>query len=319
MTCRDILCHERRSLHQGICESSYGAIDDTCFSLFLKLTPASGQASGQVKLRKRDIQTFYFLKDFLSDAKINSQIWKVEGTTTSFAFEFSTGHGPEMIKRSVESNDEVLQKLRLFYKTDDDSVIQYLVIQLIYFARNAAQKYDILDNIKPFMSLSYRGELTADFSVELASFRFKRIDDGRTVVSIPHHTGEETDELVTELDIPYGNECQHDNDDITELKKIHWCPFVILNLEELKLRFKNDILTIFDNDKLPRTIKVLSQWEYDVHNGSLYLCFQDYIELYYARFSTVIPEMIVSDSAEIISNALQSVWLSLVYMFLIAN
>ena len=309
MTCRDVLCHENGQLDSGVCVSVGASFVDTCSSIFLKLTPVPGQR----QLRKRFIQTSYFLMNFLREIGVNNQD-NNEGTTdsgvwtTSSVSYSSNEFGPERFERSAESYG-VLQKLRIFFKTEKHNYIHYIVVQLINHFKDTKQKYEFLDNIKPFMILYYNGELSARFSIELTSFKFNSIDD-RTTVSVPRNAGKEVDELVSDFDAIYGLEC--DSDTITELTKIQRCPYVILDLKGITMRVNNDVITVFDNGEIPRILKVFSKWEYENHNGSLYICFQDYLDIYYSSFSKIAHKTMVADSPKIISN----VWLDLVYLLL---
>ena len=303
MTCREVSCHEHGKLRNGACKLVYITFDDTYFSIFVKFTPIDGEW----ELKKNTFNKFDFTYDILNNIEIYDEEFSGEGRMNS---DITTEFNAELRKRSVKLQN-VIQLFRLFFKTDKRDIINYVVVHIISVFREAKQKYDFLKNImsKPFMTLFHHTELRTNFSVEPASYKFTTTDD-RTIVIVPFNVGMEADELVAEPDII--DESKGLNKDIVELTKIHWCPYVILDLHEFSVRIENDFLMIYDDAQSNKTLKVLSKWEYEVHNGSFCICFHDYLDLYYAIYPKI-TDKLVDDSPKVFSN----VWMNLICFVLI--
>lgn len=257
MNCRDVLCHEHSWPNNGVCEDLGYSFDDTCFYVFLKLTPIQGTPK-----HKLDPVDLIQLQQE-SDRK------------------FKTGTENVRLRRDWTEPRKYKDHLQIFPKTDGLGYIQYFVFYIIKIFSTGDQKMKFLEDIvnSPIFESTYsHPEISTKFSVEIALYNLTT-SDNITRIIVPQMNAMQVDELVTQSDAIRESMC--DNKEVVEVTKLHWCPYIVLDHDEFSMTIENDFLTISFDMKENRTFKVLSKWAYEVKDGSYRVCLQDYLEFYF--------------------------------------
>ena len=257
MVCRNVSCNLGLELNHGQCVGSINiqkhtrSTDVSCFSTFFKLTPLHKK----VQLTRTII---------IHDIKFMDALKPLVDLPSWFKYGF-----------------------RYFLSSDVDHFVEYAIIHIILpLYQTSVEKmyrdfFASLNNIGSNNVSILSSDLEAVFSVDIAHFNFSY--ENRTV-SLPSDTGQ----FITTL-----TEISRDSDwlfsNCSELKtmainKLNVCPFVSISVNEYDIEIKTDTLIFNVNGT---QTKVYSKWEFEQHGDKLYMCLEDYIDVYNAMPTTV--------------------------------
>ena len=66
------------------------------------------------------------------------------------------------------------------------------------------------------------------------------------------------------------------------IKKVNICPFLELHIDDYSTRIENTFL-YFDKDRTSKeSFKVLESWEFEIHGDKIYICLEDFLNVYEA-------------------------------------
>ena len=262
MMCRDVFCHEHRTLSNGMCisvEKIYS--NGTCFSVFIKLTPVPHEKP--VRLVNIEKATLAFnIKSFLKPGHVTDR----------------PGTRPGIFERAAESLYE--QEFQFFYKASKTGHLDYVVVYINTVFQSRDDKNEFLEQLMSTKMLDvayiWETEHVIAFSVELAVYNLT-MSDQTTKVLIPSGDKISVDELTLDEDNPNASVCR--NKEIVQLNQLHWCPYIKLDVHQVSVKIKMGYLRFF-NIFADNIIKVLSEWEYELHDDVIYICFDDYLDIY---------------------------------------
>ena len=254
----------------------YNFTSISCFSTFLKLTPGPNTAPIVESARK-----------YVSE--IIESIYPIVHLPSELQGGYST-----------------------FPMADTDGVLQYLIIYMaIYFpidveAAVYKEFFDTLFNIGTNnVSVQMKDHDTV-FNIQITHYNVTY--DGTTKVFIPNESDNHT---IWKID-PSKNDKQSEanvlencfKNKIAMFNKLYICPFVTILLDEYDIVLKNDLL-IFIVDGAFNQTKVYSKWEYEKQGDKVYMCLDDYEDIYRAMPMNVIKthgaSMTVIDPKNILS------------------
>ena len=240
-------------MFDGICRAGSKTFNDTCFSVFVKLTPLPREKP--LHLADIDFPLFAHVIKYTLKEKYSSQ--GSAGTSSSQKDSF-----------------------RIFYKTDNEGYVKYVVVYIQTSLQSSKEIYKFLDNLLqlPVIELNYMFELYFEFSVELALYNITESAQNTTVF-ISHGSYLCADEILSDTVISDSNICPHT--DAVQLNNLYRCPYIILGIEEISMKIMNDFLYIpgyMVNDEYP---KVLSKSDYEIHDEKIHICLYDYLDIYH--------------------------------------
>ena len=64
------------------------------------------------------------------------------------------------------------------------------------------------------------------------------------------------------------------------ITRLHRCPFVSIPLSALYIKIINGILWVYNDSAHSNILKDLPKWEYEINNGAVMLCYDDYLDIY---------------------------------------
>ena len=185
-----------------------------------------------------------------------------------------------------------------FLISDADQFLQYAIIYMaIYFP------IDVEDDVYHdfFTSLFNLGNNAVSVKLKDYDIVFNlhvthyNVSYNRTTqVFIPNDSGNHITWKINPLEIESENEANvlrycFENE-IAMFNKLYICPFVTILMDEYDIVLKNDLLIFIVDDTFNQT-KVYSKWEYEQRGDKIYMCLDDYEDIYRAMPRTDIKAM----------------------------
>ena len=165
----------------------------------------------------------------------------------------------------------------LFYKTNDMYHLQYMVVRIVSEFSNRNSMFDFLDLMvsTPHIAVQVMFERDMLFAVKLAMLNMD-VFKHTAKLYVPNISDMSVDELVSRVNV--SGTCTYN--ETLQVNKLHICPFVKLGMNEISVTLENDFLFVQDisSDKL---FKTFSKWEYEIHEDNIYICLEDYLDIYY--------------------------------------
>lgn len=262
MKCRNISCHEELffDAYWKICRPSVRLGGDYCYSVFIKLT-----LQEQYTLRKTKFQQYSYLL-FL---KYN---------VTNF------------LGRNALA--DILTEIRLYPKFKmlfEEWYVDYLVMHLIVDIAGALYPEDILRLFVEHLDgvdIETEGENgNIVFHSRIAIYNMAIDSSGKRKLHIPRYNSPDVDVLdeydIRSLDV--NNEfigIMSDNGclmkEIRPFRKTDIVPFTGVGLNELSMYIDNTFLVLQET----YLEKILTNFEYELHQDTIYLSLMDYIFIY---------------------------------------
>ena len=248
MVCRHVRCYGDRVLNNGKCVN-YGPVrlssdDEHCFSAFLKATP-----SNELRFPKDELVPL--VDTILRLAQLNSQIWS---TTINF-FQTETGESYKYILIYILVKfDQNINRIR--YESFFQNILS-------------------LKSHKVSINKGGIGQVAVEFKQYNITF-----SDGMATVTVPNQTAASFDVLTA----PYWPVNLHYclEKEVLMINKIYVCPFLELHINDYSIRIENTFL-YFNMDKISNEpFKVLQNWEYEIHGDKVYICLEDFLDVYEA-------------------------------------
>ena len=239
MQCRNVTCFETGLYdpEYTVCEVNLRRIDMFCYAVFFKFTPTTEQ------LYYSSLSSVLFLISLRQS--YGFIIPNLDNTLEQIGIYIADG--------VVDQDDKV------------DSFVVYLLINTAIFQnRSFMERFTVFHD----MYVSGEGMPTYQFNVELWSYGLNGLAAG--VIS-PYAT---LDKLsLDNLTIVNAQEsglfsCR--NKDIVPFTSIKLCPYITLEVEEIDVIIKNDVLIIKE------VYLNFSKWEYEMHLENIYMCLDDY-------------------------------------------
>ena len=253
MVCREVLCAEHHVLEFGGCQVSRIPLNGTCYSVFIKLTPLSGQTA--LRLDKTD-QT------------------NLQGVIQS-----------KLEALSVDNEtpyNEITRSFTMFYKTNVTGYIEY-VVSIIHSIFRASFDIDdfLLDLILLQNDVLYYNREVVGFSVELAKYNLT-VFDVTAKLLVPNLVDNSFDEFIAELRSFDDTNCFVK--EAVPLSKLHVCPYIDLRIGEIPMQSVLDNIYFTDPSSDDIVIKNLTNWEFEGQSESIRICLKDYLIMANAIF-----------------------------------
>ena len=255
--CRRIFCHGGGHLSYGVCISGSEHLNRTCFSVFLKLTPE------HPLLILNKIDKLSFAEDI---------------SNKSFG---AVGVQPDNLGTYPVSTLET----NIYFKTDKTGFIEYFVVYRVQDIRTSSDKNAFLDDIlaRPIVDLNYREEFYMAFEVEPTIYNIT-VSNGVANIKVPlvlnGTFATKVDRLVSELRYVPNESHICPVEQTVKLTKVHRCPYIKLRTDEIVYDIQNGFLFILGGNSLEKKpVKVLPQWNYEMHESVVYICLEDYLDI----------------------------------------
>ena len=246
MVCRNVSCYGDRYLKEGMCvnfENDYYTSDDEqCLSAFIKATP-----SNESQYYQEELAPLYGV--IFRTAQINSQMWAA----------------------SIK-----------FHQLDIDQNIKYVLSYLLVkFNQNISRTFydDFFKNILSLKrhKVSIKWDVYSQVTVEFKQYNIT-FSDGTATVIIPNQADASFDVLTGDYYPLYFRDCLEK--EVLVINKIYMCPFLVLPINDYSLRIENTFLYFDATRPSDQPLKVLENWEYEDHGDKVYICLEDFLDIY---------------------------------------
>ena len=258
MVCRDVFCHEHRSVENGECKSSFTWFSETCFSIFIKMTPLPESRPPKLVMMQKNV-----LK---------------ENIEVRFRAYRSTRQ-----ERSVGSSDGPKQQFMFFFKETETEYLEYVIVYIDTVFQNSGDKNEFIEGLIQTKSINsfYGSDMEYGFITFALSLEVYNVTKSgeKTKLYVPNGETMSIDEVLSDSKDSDKNICQ--NRAKMEMNLLHVCLYIKLATNELPMKIENDFLIISDKG-LGRVMKVLSKWKYEKHDDMFYICLDDYLDIYHA-------------------------------------
>ena len=252
-------CKEPRTLSHGVCkhtqESSYQeTFGPVCFSTFVRLTLYTDSKAIDI-----------------GDRRLRADIKDAVTTLT----ELQSWMEPGLI---------------VFVSGDDKNLIKFAVVYVTVPYNTFVESIEYSDY---FNHLSYLGTNNISMQRELYNLTFfvnvawYNISYSNLIahVSIPSENGGYVRQLSSTYNDPTLDYCEEER--IIMLNKLHTCPFINLTVSEFGMKIENDFL-FFEVGGTTNHTRVFSKWEYEKHGENIYICLEDFEEIYHKMSKSVL-------------------------------
>ena len=242
-------------MFKGTCIPGSKPTNLTCFNVFIKLVPVVHT------LKVNKIDKLRFAED-ISDN---------DSKDFPDAEEGNTGNQLGLI---IETD--------IYFKTDKNDFIEYAVVFLVKEFGTRLEKDVFLNDIlqQPRIKVSYIGEMYKLFDLEPALYNITVVN-GQKEIQVPMSISDlKIDRLVSEFRYVLSDSHTCSVDKMVTLTKVHKCPFIKLHTDEIEYDIQNGFLLLGVNVLKKTPVKVLSQWEYEIHDNFIFICLQDYLDVY---------------------------------------
>ena len=249
MLCRDISCQEQSVLKRiapldAQCLPREGTIAD-CYSVYVKLTLLEGANLSETFLQAGNV-TRDVLEEFI---------------------------------RFIPYLNYMLEEVQVYMKylhSRGTKVIQYLVIKMTISGLSYGWFYTLSDLVSDLHNngtfIVTNGNFNLHFVSEMVAYSPIN-HQGTVLYAAPsHNTTVDVLSRGYEATLKSENQCN----ETTLFTKLHICPFVEIEMNELSTKFENDFLII--EDTTPQII--LSEWEYERHDAKIRVCLDDFQSIY---------------------------------------
>ena len=247
MRCRDVLCHKDRKLINGACiHRQERGTNDTCFSAFMRLNPFSNQTyiEGKDPFIRRNIR--------------------------------------EILTEKLLVCNEIENEFMVFNHADDLDNIDYFVIMIVVFMpANKSDCYNYIETLNAMLSgimtVRDHADTAIEFGVENAIYNTS-LSGKLITLFVPDILTSTVKILGTDSDRLIKNPCGQKK--LTEINKLFLCPFIMLGVDEMFMTVENDFLYLADINSPNKTLKIFSKWEYEIHDSQIFVCQEDFADLY---------------------------------------
>ena len=256
MVCREVFCHKYQQLINGVCTAKVEANHSSCFGVFMKIIPFSSLRS------LTPIEESYIRQALVERISLLT----------------------------------VTQEL-FFYNMSDLDQVDFLIVYLtatltrdetlhnnLYLFLDSVMQLD-KDNITAFGR-----DFKATFSVELASYNITVFENEVMKIFIPNSRDFTSfDTLESDLGDLTNDTCLKEGTSI--LNKLYVCPFIGIGKNEISSGIENGVLSLRKGD----ANKIFTQWEYEVEEDTIYICLDDFRELYNSMKSSNFIDKVITD------------------------
>ena len=248
MVCRNVTCHEHSNLVKGECvyptKVYYSKLDRaSCYSYFVKLVPVPDSRP---------------LGDF--EQRITTDI---EDTINSFTLNFVGMH----------------YQYLYFISSNNDRHIEFVVLYMLIQFEKGTHRLAYIRFIDRLMNMQSSSVVFQSFgitfNVEVAQYNYT-FDNGSARVCVPNQFGRCKKELRTDYDRNFLCSVE----ETFMVSKLYVCPFIQFHINDFPCKIENDFLICAEDATFNRTTKVLSKWEYEIHEETIDICLRDYEDIY---------------------------------------
>ena len=259
MLCYDVTCYTDQELSNGECVSlDTEMVDNQCYSALLNLTLMQNLATFPDLLRSDEEAFFELLR----------QIFKLKLglVNTSIAFLH-------------------------FLQEDHIDFIEHIVVYVVFVFRRSSEKMRAVDSLIEKVSFTYKSplemvDISVEFELEKAAYNLSF-----SYLSLPYTTAElrVTTGLQSGFEIlkrrfnssdVFPAECSANQ--TIALTRLHRCPFVGIPLNAFPIEIVYDSLRVYDSTTHSEILKVLPKWEYDMKGNIVFICLNDFLDMYNA-------------------------------------
>ena len=168
--------------------------------------------------------------------------------------------------------------------------MEYLVVYVVFWFRSLSEKMRAVDSLVENVSFNYKSVEPEDISVE---FELQRVayNLNFTASSLPYTTAElrvtttlqpgfESFKLRFNSSDVFPAECSAN--ETVALSRLHRCPFVGIPQNAFPIEIVYGSLRVYDGTTHSKILKVLPKWEYDMKFNTVFMCLNDYLDIYNA-------------------------------------
>ena len=242
-------------MFNGACSPGFKPTNGTCFNAFIKLVPVVHT----LKVNKIDKLLF---AEYLVDN----------------GFEDISDADPD----STRNHQGLNLEMDIYFKTDKNDFIEYAVIFLVKEFGTQKQKDAFLNDIlqRPRIKVFYSGEMVKLFDLEPALYNITVVN-GQKEIQVPASISDlKIDRLVSEFRYVLSDSHTCSADKMVTLTKVHKCPFIKLHTDKIEYDIQNGFLLLGVNFLKKTSVKILPQWEYEINDNFIFICLQDYLDVY---------------------------------------
>ena len=183
----------------------------------------------------------------------------------------------------------------VFFQTDENAFIDYVVVYFIAEFDTHYEKSDILGDIVQYshVRLYYVGKSRfEEFYREPALYNMTVVN-GRREIQVPASiSGVQFDKLVSEYKYVPSDSHNCSDGQTVPMTKLHACPFIKLRADAIEYDIRNGFLLLGMELTEKPPIKVLSMWEYEIHENFIFICLEDFFDL---QTGLVLSKTVLSD------------------------
>lgn len=252
MVCRDVICRENHILAHGKCIVSQYMRHEHCFAMFIKLSVIRAAMSVT-------INDNLDLSVFVADLQID--------------LEHALGITNEM------------QIFQVFYHLGDTSRLEYVVVYVAFDFADVLKSYQILTSLVqlPHVEVLFH-EIDVIFSLEFAVYNMT-LSDQEAKLLVPNDLNS-FDTLHSNYS-PDVSRFSCSQKETILINKLHFCPFIVLGIDEiphLSIIGNGLVYSVETVDNNP-PLKHLTRWDYEKQDNKLYICLQDYFDIYQVMYT----------------------------------
>ena len=237
------MCNYDAFLSNGRCVEFNIKTNETCFTTLYKCTPVD----------KRDIDDVksYLIRDFQKE-----------------------------FMKMVPDTSDFIEEFRVFVKTDDYGIIEYLVVNILINTALNPGLADYLDSM--FLLDTYILTLWLFFEDKVQFIVQNDIhiipsndNDSEIYINI--------NGTIDKLDFIYRNRSSEPKcwePQITQLHRLHVCPYVALNTNEISMHIADSYLYIHEDNSTSKEAIAVPKWEFNLTGMELHLCLDTFMKVF---------------------------------------
>ena len=258
-----MFCDDDHNLENGICEFIAAVWNRKCFSVFVKLTPFPNQYVGNPEnINSEDfgeVERQNKLRRTLPGLQIkNSTGGEIEQTFIDFVKADTLGNVEYMIVYITSAFMSIYDK---------DHFLRIITTETTTFFREEGRDYHIGPSL---YNISFSNGIATVFVPNVANTSVEEL------TSPVNATEENMEALTSPFDGIEENMCPNGTSYIT---KLHKCPYVKLNVNELHVTFDEAHLNVMQSFENDTVLLTLSRFEFERVDEEIYLCFDDYLKI----------------------------------------
>ena len=252
MVCRDVFCRENHKLAHGKCTVSRYVTHENCFAMYIRLSV--------IRATIVTIHDNFDLSVFVGDLQ--------------YDLESALGIRNEM------------QIFQAFYHLGDNSRLEYVVVYVAFDFTDILKSDQILTSLfqMPDVEVLFH-EIDVIFSLELTVYNMT-LSDQEAKLLVP--IGLNSFDTLHSSYRPDASRFSCSQKETVLINKLHFCPYIALGVDEIPHLsiIGNDLVSFVEaaNDNQP--LKLLTRWDYEIQDNKLYICLEDYFDIYQVIYTT---------------------------------